>query len=213
MKHFINDVDLNDVLGYQYVIISNSLKSTGNAQNILKMNDLYPSARIISDYMMSNDGEEFFSAYYDELNDDISSIAFLIDFAVRNPIDVIILAGPSENSRVPYLSTIADFCFNEFRYPVYDYKKLRKKKESYIDVNIVKVKRATSKVLAKAYKESQDISRMGYNQRQDFLSKASRKKLTSILKKFGISKKEAKLMTKSEIREIINLKLSPRVPY
>lgn len=186
MKDFITNVDMDDVLDYQYVIISSGIKADRSKENVTKMTDLFPSNRIASDYLNSGNDEELFMAYYEQLDDINCRVycAFMIKESIENG-DVIILYGPNENKRVPYMKAFEDFMLNEFEYPVYNFKDFLKGECEEIDVDEKMCLKKANRIIEKSKSRALDPHVSTTQQRRKYISELSKKELKKLIRKSG----------------------------
>ena len=203
LKHFIKLVNNEDVLTYQYVLISNTLKSDGSRENVFKMNPLYPSARTISQWLAERDEEEFVERYYNELNENRPAIVALLDCVLSQNIDTVFITGVEESQKIPYMDVIANYIYTEFGVPVYSFKELRKHKDSFMKWDQDKARKRVRKI-CKRYKEELDLELLSNHERNAHLKTLSKKELRKAVLEIGMSKKTVNEMSRKELIDVLN---------
>lgn len=106
MKHFlshaIDHFTRDDLSHFQYAIISAAIKNGSRAQNMAKLNDLYPTPETIIEYAELHDKSILEKMYLETLTK--PAIAHSIYRSFVNPlinhVDVVIICGESENDYI-----------------------------------------------------------------------------------------------------------------
>ncbi len=203
LKHFIKLVNNKDVLTYQYVLISNTLKSDNSMENVSKISSLYPSSRIISDYLCEHDEESFVERYYEELHGNRPAIVALLDCIMSQDIDTVIINGVDEDKRIPYMDVIANYIYTEFGVPVYNFKSIRKGKEDFQKWSQEKAFKTVHEEF-KSYTKNIDLDRLTNHERNQLLKTMSTKKLRKEVLALGMSKQTTKEMSRKDLIETLN---------
>lgn len=203
LKHFIKLVNNEDVLSYQYVLISNSLKSDGSKENVCKFNALYPSPRTVSQWLSEHDEEEFVERYYAEVDECRTTLIATLDCALSQNIDVIFITGVEEARKIPYMDVIASYIYTEFGVPVYNFKNLRTGKEDWVEWDQDEARERIHK-LCKRLKDDIDLDRLNNHDRNEHLKTLNKKELRKAVLEIGMSKKTTKEMSRKELIETLN---------
>ena len=214
-KTFINDfitmVDTEDVLRYQYVVISSGVKADKSLENVMKMSMLMPPDRVCSDYMNSQNEEAFFTDYYEYLlSDKTYSVmcALMITESVETG-DVIIMYGPNENKQIPYMNVIEDFFMNEFGYPLCDFAKLLHGKIEEPKFDEKKCLKRAKKVIEQSKEAALESGCSTPTQRWEYISGLGKKELRKLVKKVGFTYDG---LSKSDMKDILYTMYDCRSP-
>lgn len=201
VQDFINRIDTEDVLRYQYVIVSSGVKADKSLENVMKMSMLMPADRICSDFMNGSlDEEAFFTEYYSQLVNDSVNLAmcgFIVEESIKHG-DVIIIYGPNENEQIPYMKVIEDLFINEFGHPIYDFLDLISGKIAVQKVNEEKCLKKAKKIIAKSKTDS--FNNMNSISRHEYISELGKKELRKLLRKNDIPYDG---LSKSEMRDVL----------
>ena len=203
LKHFIKLVNNEDVLAYQYVLVSNTLKSDSSMDNVCKMSILYPTARTVSGWLSDRDEEDFIERYYDELNEYRPSIVTILECAMSGDIDTIFINGVEEDKKIPYMGVIANYIYTEFGVPVYDFKAIRKGKEDFIKWNQEKVFKKVHDEF-KALNAKIDLEKLSNHERNKILKTMKTKRLRKEVRFIGFSKQTVNDMNRKDLIETLN---------
>lgn len=130
LTHMVDYFKLEEIAGIEYAIISSKISNSGKCQNIVKLNELYPSYDIISEYAENNNMDTFKKMYVDylrgnmkdKLSDyEISSVTSVIYRALIQPFenhnDICLLCTEAENY---YMDILCDFLKDEYSAEVID---------------------------------------------------------------------------------------------
>lgn len=202
VQDFITRIDTEDVLRYQYVVISSGVKADKSLENVVKMSMLMPADRICSDYMNGSlDEEAFFTEYYSQLIGDSVSLAmcgFIVEESIKRG-DVIIIYGPNENGQIPYMKVIEDLFMNEFGHPIYDFLDVICGKIVTQNVNEKKCLKRAKKIIDKSKTDSFNNS-MNLVARHEYISGLGKKELRKLLRKNDIPYDD---LSKSDMMDIL----------
>ena len=214
-KTFINDfittVDTEDVLRYQYVVISSGVKADKSLENVMKMSMLMPPDRTCSDYMNSDDEEAFFTDYYEYLlSDKTYSVmcALMIKESAESG-DVIIIYGPNENNQIPYMKVLEDFFMNEFGYPLCDFAKLIRGKIEEPKFDEKRCLKKANKIIKRSKEDALKSDCSTPDQRWKYISGLSKKELRKLVKKTGFT---CDGLSKSDMKDILYTMYDCRSP-
>ena len=95
-----------------------------------------------------------------------------------------------------------EFIEDEFDYPVYNYKKYKKGKEKYRDIDYDDVIKKCNKVLKKAKKDEIDKKLSTERGREEYFNSLSKSELKKELKKMDLYQKG---MSKSEMIDMLDV--------
>ena len=185
----------------QYVVVSNSIRKNGkykdqvvNANNIL-----LPRQDLILDYS-DYTSPSYQNAYREYIDERKPFLATLIKYAIEEDGIVVFLCSKREKKYL-YLDMIKEYIEDAFDYPVYDYKKYKKGKESYRDVDYDGVIKKCDKVLKKAKKDEIDKLLSTERGREKYFKSLSKPELKKELKKRDLYQKG---MSKSEMIDMLD---------
>lgn len=199
LTHAIDHFTSDDLIHFQYAIISAKINNGRSVANTVKMNELYPSPDIIMEYEEYKDKEILEKMYFDMLdNGDISkedSANLFYNVFVNtllNHYDVMILCDECEND---YIDCLVKYLNKKFSIEVIDLNQLFIKgrvNEIYIDREkiwdkAVDIRRLAGKQMMKSLSQTRDG-------RLKLLEKMSTKDKIEKCKEIGIevSKKDKK---------------------
>ncbi len=191
IKLFLNNEKDKDILDCQYVLISYRIRSGGSMDNVLAYNALYPN----SDVMVERDKESFREAYYRQLKDYKSTLAILIKGSIEKKYNIIFICSKKENN-VGYLGILADYIYEKFGYPVYEYSDYVNCKCDMVDFNKYKVLEKCERYIEKSkYEKISDKELIK-------MIKKKPKKLIKILKKYDydLTVGEIEIMSEEDIK-------------
>lgn len=146
------------ILKAQYVIVSSRIRKSKKYDNIISgSNILYPDQNILSHTYKSSkmsdlcdDDDEFKNSYINQLKESRAFLATLIKGSIEEQYKIIFICSRNEWKNFKYLQILAEFIWDEFGYPVYDYKKIKNRSQTIIAFNTEEVIRHCNKVLKKA---------------------------------------------------------------
>ena len=116
-EFLVNEKD-NDILKYQYVIISNRIyiKDRKWTNIISYTSKLYPNNAV----MCNVDKRDTEDAYREQLDTVRLTLAILVCGCIEEGMDIILMCNPQE-MKWGYMTLIAEYIYDTFGYPVYDY--------------------------------------------------------------------------------------------
>lgn len=194
LTHMIDHFTREELTHMQYAIISAKIRVGGRVLNVSKINQLYPTAEIVTTYAEYNDKKILEKMYTDMLlpnkkNDEdnnwLSNIIYKVFInTILHHQDVVILCDKSEDD---YIDILCKILKNKFALEVIDLNELFTKGQVgplYIDRDkiwnkAVDIRRAAGKEQLKTLESS-------YDGRQKLLGLMSRKDKIEKLKELGI---------------------------
>ena len=116
-EFLVNEKD-NDILKYQYVIISNRIyiKDRKWTNIISYTSKLYPDNTVMCN-VNKHDTED---AYREQLDKARVTLAILVCGCIEEGMDIILMCNPQE-MKWGFMTWIAEYIYDTFGYPVYDY--------------------------------------------------------------------------------------------
>lgn len=169
LLHMIDHFTREELLHMQYLIISAVIRNAGHVPNVVKCNELYPSADVVSETYGTHDMDVLRRAYMSELkskdpivNFNMRSIYYRF---ILNPIDlhhdVCIICDKNENM---YIDILCEFLKDEFGLDTINLNTLFTKGRVgsiYIDWtevhnNVVDINRAVTKEMRDSLTTSRD---------------------------------------------------------
>ena len=195
LNDFITNMDADDILGCQYVVISNEVRTNGKWDNIQKGNNLYPKSRICSDYMNGSISESAFEDEYIEmLKDEFGYIAILASYVMNHGTDIIFIFGKDAKT-FPFVKPLCEFITELTGLPVYDFKKCIRGQEKEIDYDEDVAIQKINSALKKMKKKQDSIKMRTSSGRKSLIESMGKKEMKKYLKKMGLysdgmSKKE-----------------------
>ena len=186
----------------QFVVVSNRIRKSDNDPRVNFLRELYPPDMILADYRNQFDHENLERNYKDYARSEcLLGLAVIVEAAITEDYPVIFLCTPLE-MQMGYMKWIRDIIEKEFRYPVLDYHKHKRGKDS-IDPTVVskkKSKRLCREVIVR--KEREDTMK-------SMQSARGRLKRVEGMKKSELKKELRRIsqyyegMTKSEMKETL----------
>ena len=143
-EFLVNEKD-NDILKYQYVIISNRIhKRRSSMRNIISYTLLYPSGSVMGQV----DVRDMEDAYYEQLDECITSIAILVNGCIEEDMDIIFICTHQEMKwELKYLQLLAEYIYERLGYPVYDYTLYANNAHRRLKYNKKSVKKKCKKII------------------------------------------------------------------
>lgn len=191
---FLQLEDDDVILDSQYVIISNYLSVKNVQNNIVNYITLYPGPEVLG----TIDKETQNSRYYDYLKERESLLATMVTYSIKEDVNIIMICNDKEY-KIGYLTYIANFIYEVFGYPVYDYieyisgcKLINYDKEKVLK----RCKKITKKCNKKALKNKLSSS---YG-KERYIQSLSKKDMKKILKKKGLYRDD---MTKEDMKDVL----------
>lgn len=206
LDDFINQ-DPKTILRTQYIIVSSKIRKTGKyeKQVIIANNILYPNESLIMDYNNYKDNEEYYYEYYKQLDECKPFLSHIILSDIRSNCDTVFLCAESE-LKFNYLKIISDYVSEEFRYKIYNYKKIKNRKIKTIPPEDYLYAKEYCKKIVKASDEKRrrELSKTPKG-RYKLITEFTNKKLKEKLEVFGEYEKgmSRKKMIK-KLNQIVN---------
>jgi predicted RND superfamily exporter protein len=205
LKNFINE-DPVKVLRTQFVLVSARLRKSGKYKQVITAgNYLFPNNTILSNLAASEgtkyDIDDFLQEYRDQLKDNLPMFATLVKGAIEDKYTIVFLCGYSER-KLKYLKELARFIEDEFRYPVYDYKKYKKGKEKKKEYKKSECLERANKILAKAQKQKYKNDMESSKGREEILKNMDKKQMKKKLKSMNLFYPG---MKKSDMKDSLNV--------
>ena len=177
-KVFLNNEDDKDILKCWYVLVSYRIRHGGKRPNVMSYSGLFPNSNIL---VNSNNIDEFRNLYYSQLNEYKSSLGALVKLSLTKHENIIFMCSENEY-RIGYLKILADYIYDKFDYPVYNYVDYVNCKCELAKINKDKVMKKCKKVIIK-----NPFSNMSNSDIESFIRK-NRKKTIKFLEQFGFTK-------------------------
>lgn len=196
-EFLVNEKD-NDILKYQYVIISNRIHKRGSSmRNIISYTSLlYPSGSVMGHV----DVRDMEDAYYEQLDECITSIAILVNGCIEEDMDIIFICTHQEMKwELKYLQLLAEYIYERLGYPVYDYTLYANNAHRKLKYDKNSVKKKCKKIIEKDKKrmiKKNMESEQGQAANLKMFSKLDKKAMKKELKSRGLY---VKGMSKSEM--------------
>lgn len=115
----LNIEDDEDILNFQYVLVSNYISTRTTPDNIMTCSVLYPEPEIVG-CINKNDRKDFYMRQLEHSGKAI--LATLILYDIQNEGSIIFVCNKSELKHVKYLKWLGEYVINTFKYPMYYYK-------------------------------------------------------------------------------------------
>lgn len=210
-KMMIPNEKPESVLNAKYVMVSSRIRTSKTKEfrkQIINANmSLFPEHQILAD-LGALDGEWFENEYRKQLRAHRGFLANLVNNAVKNNVTFIFICSKSEwkvgSGRNNYMQIIADYVYEEFGYPMWDYKKYKLGKEKPVSYNKDEVIHRCKKIIKDDrinYLNKKMKTRKG---RQELLKELSDKEMKQLLKSVdlytkGMGRKEMKHLLKDYV--------------
>lgn len=210
-KMMIPNEDPSSVLNANYVTVSSRIRTSKSkefGQRIISANTtLYPEHQIMAD-LGALDGEWFEKEYRNQLKKYRGFLATIVYNAVQNNATFIFMCSKNEwkvgTGRKNYLQILADFVYDEFGYPMCDYKRYKLGKDLPVGFSREAVLHRCKKAIKRDridYLNKQMRTRKG---RRELLKKLTKKEMKQLLKANdlytkGMTAKEMKHLLKDYI--------------
>lgn len=198
MDLFLNNETDDDILEAQYVIVSNRIRRVGTAHdNIIQASVLFPDPSVC----VHLDTDDFNSEYYSQLDKNKTLLAMLIRTSILQQYNIIFLCTKKETKLGNYLEKISRYIYNEFDYPMYNYKDFATGKIEEVSYDEARVFEKCNKVVKLA--KNKDIMNKINSERK--LSDKDKKTLKKLLKKEGLYEKNMTVHEMKNIASVFNL--------
>ena len=201
LQKFVNE-DPAIVMKTQYAIVSEGIRKGGRyEEQVVSYNSiLYPEDRIIAEHRKF-DTKEYEEAYREQLMENNPLFATIIKACIEEKFTVVFLCSKKDWKR-RYFKIMADYVYETFGYPIYDYKKVKKGEQEEIKFDREKVLKLCNEILRNAKEENEKTKMSSAKGRSELLSKMSKKELRKRVKKLGFDPSD---MSRSEMIETIEV--------
>lgn len=150
-KLFLRNEKDQDILNSQYVLDSLKIRSGGTFKNVISAtNTLFPSPEVL---MFDIKDSSFKEYYYEQLEDNKAFLATIILGSLKEKFNIIFLCSKKEG-KLKYHELISDYIYNNFGYPMYDYKDYVLNKYELLDYDPKEVEKRCKKCLKETEKSS-----------------------------------------------------------
>ena len=198
LETFINNESDDNILEAQYVIVSNRIRRVGTAHNnIIQASVLFPDSSVA----IALDTDEFEDLYYRQLDDNKTLLALLISTVIIEKMNIIFLCTKRESKLGNYLKLLANYVFNEFDFPVYNYMEMARGEVEVYDYDDAEVYSRCKKLIDVA-KDKQLLDKINNDRK---MSDGNKKRLKKLLKKKGLYRKG---MSFNEMKNVADVFLS-----
>lgn len=182
LETFINNESDDNILEAQYVIVSNRIRRVGNAHdNIIQASVLFPDSSVA----VALDTDEFEEMYYKQLDENKTLLAVLINSVIINGYNIIFLCTKRESKLGNYLGLIANYVFNEFDFPMYNYMEMARGEIEEYEYDEADVYNKCKKLIDSA-KDKQIIDKINNDRK---MSDGNKKRLKKLLKEHDLYEK------------------------
>ena len=175
------------VLGTQYVLVSQGI-SYGKKydKQIIRLGSAYPPIGAILD-IDDYTSEAYKKEYYKHIKDNnvIFTLATLVKYSIEDGVPIVLMCTPNEY-KYNHLQLLADYIMQEFNYPVYDYKALKKGTEVIVEIDEKRSLAKVNKILKKGEKLKKEKALSNDKSRDRYLRSLSKRELKEELKKRGL---------------------------
>lgn len=144
-KLFLNHESDKDILNCQYVLVSYRIRAGGGRNNVVAYNGFYPVSEVL---MMDKDSDRCKKAYYEQLDGLKNIIAILIKGSIEKKFNIIFMCSAKEY-KMGYMQLIAEYIYDKFGYPVYNYSDYVNCKCELIDFDKDKILKKCNKLIKK----------------------------------------------------------------
>lgn len=206
-KEFIKDfVSRYDTRKFQYVLVSDDIRTNGKKDNVYALGALIPPPDIVSIYVNKGICDKYKQKYFEYLSEEKveNLLTIMVKLCAIDNTDVIILCSDDE-TKYKYMEMISEYMETIYHIKVFKYKKI--KKDLY-DHDSIKESKKTMKVLKKKLPRIKNVNKKSDEDLViEYLSAFTTKELKTICKKQGI-----KVKKDYSRKDIIN-KLKTKVLY
>jgi len=187
LVHAVDYFTLEDLSEAQYVILSAKVRNGGRAQNMIKLNELYPPPEIVVMYDEYPDGDVMRKAYMDFLKNEEGHLRIVYQTFV-NPLlnhqNIIIVCDEIENT---FIDVFVEYLHDECGIDVINLNELfttGRTGEIYIDTDEIKHKAVD--IRKAAAMEAREAMAMTADGRRSLINTMTKKEKLWHLKKLGI---------------------------
>lgn len=130
LKHFIYNSDLDFIKKATFIIVSRSIKTSGNYKDrVYVMNSIYPSSENIVMYnnkkkdLKLSKKSKYFNALMEQFDDNSDILCKLLKNTIKSGTDVILLSSYKEDKALNLIDMIRGWFLLRLKYPIYRYEK------------------------------------------------------------------------------------------
>lgn len=200
-----------DVLDYQYLLLSTDIQTTKEFKNVMEYPVLIPGGAIL-EFFLCKEMKQFKHEYKNFLmRDEIRAfITVMMKSVVMNGFKLVLLCSEEENE-YKFIKLIRKFIEEEYDFPTYTYKKYCKAREND-DFKEIKDLPGIVKQIDKEVKRIEKLKiQIGeedkYEKAMKALDKMSKKDMKEFCKQKGYKKKKYQDLDKEELKIFIMKKM------
>lgn len=204
LKKMIKNEKPDSVLRARYVVISTRIRvANRNRKKAILAKSLFPEARILADLgpICGEDTSE--RQYRNQLKEQKGYLAVLIKSAILKNQTFVFMCSETEWKVLgdkPFLKILAEFIYDEFGYPIYDYNKYKNGKDVKIPYNKNEVLKKCKKVIKHDRINYLNRCMKTKEGRRKMLKDMSTSEMRQLLDNFDIYSKD---MTKKEMKTLL----------
>ena len=209
-KKMMKNEDPDAILRAKYGLISSRITSAKRyPKKILIMKALFPNSTILADLGIA-DEKWSIREYKKQLKQNREILAIIIHNAIVKNRTFILLCSEIEwkvLGKPSFMEHLADFCMEEFGYPLYDYKKYKNGKIGKIDYDKKQVLKKCKKVIEEARVQRMQKDLKSPRGRKRVLNEMTVDEMRKLLDNYdiytsGMSRKEMRSLIKKYIFDI-----------
>jgi hypothetical protein len=189
LKDFRKEVDTSE---YQYVLISELIKTRGEHKNVQAIQRLIPPPAIISEYI-NGDKQSYKKAYlkYLQTPDIDAMVTIIVKAAIQNDMKIVLLCSRSEDE-FAYLKHLSEYMEAVYKLKTFTYKDYTKDPEKASKIkNKDEINKIVSKKLERMGKDGVDLNTVNNKDRYiKELKKLGKKGMKKLAKSRGIKIKD-----------------------
>lgn len=194
----------NKILRTQFVLVSSRIRRSRDSdrRNILSFSkQLLPSDMLLSDYRIDIDPNYFRDQYCKQLDKEKALLSIIIKGVIEENYTVVFLCSKNE-WKLKYLKYLANYIWNEFNYPMYDYKKYKEGKETAVQYNREYALAICNKCIVKNQKRKRKKMLSTRQGRAELVQSMSKDEMRAELKRMELYTQG---MSKPEMKEMLEL--------
>lgn len=142
---YLDNEDDQDILDAQYILVSTRIRTSNETETAINGYLLFPHMEILDAWY--NKIDIWAELYTEQLDSNIVFIATIIRGVIEKGYNVIFLNSHREKKNLDYLTFIANYIYDTFGYPVYNYKDYYKGKYKLIKYDKAKVYEKCVKIM------------------------------------------------------------------
>lgn len=208
LKKFVKTEKIGD---YQYLIISEQIKTNKKRDDVVNAEALIPEPKVISK-IISQDVDRYTELYLDQLQR-VNPLRVLcaITKASLDGMNILLISSHEEDSNYMYVSIIRSFLENKFRIKTCDYKEYCKDRDACTHIDnasevIATLDNITERINDVMAETQKNKARLEDEEFIEAIKEMKRSEIKDVCKKYGIKIKGMKDMTKKQIaRKMLKL--------